>query len=195
MGIIGCAQNPITTNALPPIFSTNDVKVGTPAGYPREISLFTTDSRAWRRFTPQFLNMSLGSNRIDFSRYRLVQNTYSPQGAFCDIKYEFEFDLGATFAVASWEAQMPSGMTPFDYTGAFANSLPILGQWIAHDVSLDVYYEGPCFLGSSGGIHPIRFAHGDDAGGVTNQINATTPFTWEIGDSLSAIVRMRVTVP
>ena len=134
MGIIGCPENPVTTNTSYPVASTNDVKIGIGENFPREIRLVSEDSRAWRRFTPVFLGMTLGginvtaSDTQNFSRYRLLRNHYIPEGAFVLASYKLEFGSSATFAVANWELQMPApptppGMTPFDFTTAMSSKL------------------------------------------------------------------------
>lgn len=195
MGIIGCPENPVATNFSYPVNATNDVKFGFNPNFPQEIPLFTTDSLAWKKFVPTFNGMSLGANRINFSKYRLVRNSYIPEGAFCDISWKLEFDFDATFAVGNWQVSFPPGMTPFDYTTAFSNKLPIIGQWLAHDASANSFYEGRMFLGASPTSFPARFARGDDTGAVNNQITSTTPFTWAAGDRLTAVARVRVTIP
>lgn len=204
MGIIGCPENPVTTNTSYPVASTNDVKIGIGSGFPNEIRLVSEDSRAWRRFTPVFLGMTLGGVNVtagdtqNFSRYRLLRNHYLPEGAFVLANIKLRFGSSATFAAAAWEAQMPTqlpAINPFDYTTAMSSKVPVVGQWLAHDASANTFYEGSMFLGPSPTSHPLRFAFGDDAGSITGQITSTVPFTWASGDRLSAIVMMRVTVP
>lgn len=195
MGIIGCAPTPIRAEFQYPVVSTNDTIVGIPSNFPFSLSLFTTDSLAWKKFTPTFAGMSLGSDIFNFSKYRLVRNHYSPEGAFLDVMWKLRFGNLATFSATAWETSLPSGMSPFDYTTAMSSKLPRVGQWLARDDSANLYYEGPLFLGASPSATPVRFAEGDDAGAVNNQITSTVPFTWTGLDSLTAVARMRVTVP
>ncbi len=96
MGIIGCPENPVSTNTSYPVIPTNDTKIGFSSDFPQELRVYTTDSLAWKPFVPSFLSMALG-NADNRSRYRLLQNSYSPSSAWVDITWAVQFGTTSTF--------------------------------------------------------------------------------------------------
>ncbi len=194
MGIIGCPENPVSTNTSYPVIPTNDTKIGFSSDFPQELRVYTTDSLAWKPFVPSFLSMALG-NADNRSRYRLLQNSYSPSSAWVDITWAVQFGTTSTFYGSPWEVSLPPGMTPYDYSTAMAGGIPVIGQWSAYDIATDKYAEGPMYLGSPPTSFPARFAFGDDAGSITGNIQQGTPFTFGSSDKLVGRAKIRVTLP